>query len=377
MISLLELMQQKLREQIPSDNPNIPIDERFSQTSMIFPDEPIIKFVTDRSLTLARQYCDLPRIKLSQNERDIVRQKSDGIEKQSKNNPKIYNGNHLLVTNVIYDPVENTLYVEVKQAKYSLVASLSDFPQNSPLFSRYPILCKTGVMVPTYLDNAFTEIYLLQRAHPNQLYQFFSVPSGFLEVTNPKMHLNNAFNKCKNFVSYTACKELFEELLDKSGVYPEKFPAIRGLSVRWTTMPDGRITHSTVEFIAPTPLRATPSLMDTVFNNPTAPDNHEHIQGVYKRLSFDSQQHNEDPRAFIKESIRTGYPTGKFLFIPSLLATIAAINDGNGRYPLPSGIPNSRYSLFSSRQLTINPSRPIPCIIENPDGEFLPHSCNR
>lgn len=227
----------------PSDTKQAAInfDKDTTQSSFEFQDPPNVIFVKSAAtLEPADFYDDLPEIMLTAEENDIrLRFVSEEVAK----NTRFYDGNQMVITEVIYDASTNVIYLEAKKVPYSFIVSLSNkkFPKSSTLYQL--TVFKTGVLAPLIARNGTS--LLLQRAALG----LYSVPGGFLEAHDSEKRLN--FYDGKNLVTETAVTELKEEIAGIKGTDELRFgiskTQISAISFRKT----GANPVGTVEFIAP------------------------------------------------------------------------------------------------------------------------------
>lgn len=173
-----------MRKILVAQNKKPPINHTVIQTSFKLPDKPIIKWITNGQAII--KYSELPPIQLS---KEQEKNKSEFIAK-NKDQPKFYNGNHIVVEEVSFEN-NNTLSILAKKTDYATMAALPEVLKNK---------FKIGVIDVIITKDLQT--ILLQR---NDGYKLWSSVSGFLEVKDQGELLKDISLK-------VAKDELIEEL---------------------------------------------------------------------------------------------------------------------------------------------------------------------
>jgi hypothetical protein len=218
-------------------------EDNTTHASFELESEPDIWFFKNLStLEKARYYHELPQIILTPQEehaRQLV------IKEQEATNPRFYDGDKIVLSNLAYDIQQNTLYIEAKKVPFSFILTLNQkrFPKDSKLYQQK--IFKTGVLAPLIINTG--ETFLLQRSSDG----LFSVPGGFLEPQGRKKKLHLARG---NIISNTAYQEIKEEIAGATCEQGKKYqtfyysiPKISAISFRQTN--DQPL--ETIEFIAP------------------------------------------------------------------------------------------------------------------------------
>lgn len=318
-----------LLKHYPSDTKQAAInfDRDTIQSSFEFKEPPHVVFVESTStLKPTDFYDDLPEIPMSAEE-NAARLKV--VEEQVAKNPRFYDGNQMIIADIVYDDSSNTIYVEAKKVPYSFIVTLSNkkFPDDSPLYQLS--LFKTGVLAPLISRNGMS--MLLQRAALG----LYSVPGGFLETHGEEKRLN--FYDGRNLVIETAVTELKEEIAGIKGTSELRFefskPQITSVSFRKTgTNPIG-----TIEFVAPTYADCHSSYLQYVFLTNSAEDAHEHTS-KHELIPLDSQARDELLTKLLTGAISM---PGSSLYLPVALSLTRLENQNSCMMDLPRAIPNS------------------------------------
>lgn len=334
MINLITLWERTLTTQQPPDKRQyadgtsqdaINFDEKTVQSSFAFDKEPNIVFVKKiNSLEPANDYDDLPLIFLTAEEEEI---RLGVVREQLKKNPRFYDGNLMVLTNLFHDDSINTIYLEAKRVPYSFIVALSGrkFAKESHLYQQKYF--KVGVLAPLITLDKMT--VLLQRTQLG----LFSVPGGFLEPGNNKS-LNFKSSKT-NFVTQTASKEIREEVAGIKGSDRLRFeytnPTISAVSLRRTQAnPIG-----TIEFIAPAYANCHSTKLAHFLSNNTAVDAHEHTNR-FEFVPLDASRSD----LLTKKLLESPAMPGAALYLPVALTTARLANQ-NANMPWPRKVSNS------------------------------------
>lgn len=243
----------------------IHFDKNTVLSSFEFQEPPNVVFVKNKTtLEAVTIYDDLPELKLTSDEKAFC---AMIMKKYKKQNPRFYDGLHMIISAVIYDDCSNTIYVEASKAPYSFILAFNHdkFPKDSALYQR--TLFKTGVLAPLVTKDGMTMI-------AERVDGLYSVFSGFLEVANKHDPLN--FSDDRNFVTETAIHEIKEEIAGIKGSDNLRFdyskPNITCVVFRQT----GSDPLGSIDFIAPSNADCHSRYLRHVFLNNLAPDAHEH-----------------------------------------------------------------------------------------------------
>lgn len=114
------LLPEQLKKQSDQVIEQQTLNDKFLQSSFSFKKPPTVKIVGDcHTFTEINTYNELPHVELTEKERLNIEQAYDKIIPKGG-----YDGDQMLVTDVVYDEEKNTVYLEVKQAKYSLLRAI-------------------------------------------------------------------------------------------------------------------------------------------------------------------------------------------------------------------------------------------------------------
>jgi hypothetical protein len=287
--NLAENLKAKLKKkEIKSINP----DDRTIQTTFLFGEKsPEIIFIQDKeTLKSVEQYSDLPAISLNEQEKAIVNEVKLNIEKNGG-----YDGDQLLISDILYDDEKNAIYLKAVKVKYSLLRALS----LNKLTSIDKIsLYKIGVAIPQISKDE--NVVFMERKRDG----FYYTVAGFLEAKNEKQSLGN-------LVLDTAKEELEEELFsDIDNIERDKFLkslikqlTLKGMSVRQTI---GNSIKS-IEFIVENQKNLDIDYLKYIIKNNQAKDRNEHTKDNLV-VSLDSLN-----REITVNKLRTKKPSGWFL----------------------------------------------------------------
>lgn len=258
--------QQALLPKNPVDFSDISMQSRFnfpSGTQIIFTDD-------KKTLKPVVYYNRLPEVSLTEDEQLIVSNISQEI--LSRKSAYNYDGDHLLLSAVLYDPQNNTIYIEAKRAKYSLITALNGkkFPEESPIYEQD--LYGAGCYVPLITNDGYT---LLLQSSKYGGKNFLTV-AGFVQAKEMDTKLLNTDGS--SLVERTAHEELLEEVLWDKEQNPriDLLAPIELSSVCFRKPLGGR---GFVEFIAPVKLDCAHERLIHVVRTNQAPDSREHTGG--------------------------------------------------------------------------------------------------
>lgn len=341
-INLLQLWEQRLvpehrnlRKKKGIDGISSPsLDDRFMQSSFEFPQSPLVRFVYDiKEFKLINYYDQLPEFQMTSRESEALLE----LIVELKKNPKFFDGDQLLVTNMVYDDLENTVYVEAKRAKYSFLRALAlkRFPEDSELYNIK--LYKTGVMSPFITQDNMT--FFFERSRD----KLYSAASGFLEPQGKKKLLNPRLD----LVVSTAIQETLEEILGINGSMRAdvlfSLPQTCSLSIRQT---DGGL--ATAEFVAPIFVKCNSSALRYIIEHNTAKDKDEHTD-EYSIVDL-----NPSKRARAVDFLKSSFP-GHFLYDPMLISASRMANHSTHGHTIPHGLPHTRTSVVPVKSLSSSP----------------------
>lgn len=328
------LNERKLREGKETQSLSVP------QSSFQFDVPPRVVFVKDLHTRKAvTVYGDLPTVPLQPEEKKIYRETLI----QQGENPKFYNGHHILLTGVVYDTATNTIYLEAVRVRYAFLVALTKMKaicaQGSVL--QHKVFFKTGVLAPFISKDQ--KVPIITRRDKLQLR---SVASGFLECFDKASVL-------AGLVPITARKEADEECaLDRFGhrrLDFVGFPAITSISFREGI---SKGTLPTIEFVAPIKVGQDAGFILSVLNSNEAPDADDHLpdSAVIVPVAADER---EAASRFMRQRL-----PGDFLYGPVLHACAAGV-DSERR--LASRIPELSDSRFHSMMMfKPAPEKPVP-----------------
>lgn len=346
-----------LLQNYPSDTKQAAInfDRDTIQSSFEFKEPPHVVFVeSTRTLKPTDFYDDLPEISMSLEE-NAARLKV--VEEQVAKNPRFYDGNQMLIADIVYDDSTNTIYVEAKKVPYSFIVTLSNkkFPDVSVLYQLR--LFKTGVLAPLITRNGMS--MLLQRAALG----LYSVPGGFLETHGEEKRLN--FYDGRNLVIETAESELKEEIVGIKGTNKLRFefskPQITSVSFRKT----GINPIGTIEFVAPTRVNCDSSKLRDVFLTNWAKDAYEHTL-KHEVIPLDSQARDELLSKLLTGCLRM---PGSSLYLPVALSLTRLANQNSCMMDLPRAIPNSSSVAWPLGIFKASPTRSLSLRDKEDDSE--------
>lgn len=314
------------------------LNDKFLQSSFSFKKSPAVRIVGDcHTFTEINTYNELPHVELTEEESFAVKQVHDEIISKGG-----YDGDQMLVTDVVYDEEKNTVYLEVKQARYSLLRAiaLKKLPEGSNLYDMD--FYKTGVMSP-YITRDDNTVFVKREADG-----LYSAASGFLEPKGERKRLNP---KTEDLVRYTAKKESVEEFLGD-----EKYKDLRAnFSIAQITGLSFRKTKSgmgTVEFVAPMFVDCRREQLEEIIKNNRAKDSKEHTN-EYAVVPLDSSA-----RSQAMEFMASDTP-GHFLYCPMLIESARLTNMNTRGDVLPKSVSSSRTSIIPTQYLTPHPHRAL------------------
>lgn len=300
LINLIQLWKQS-RDQTPPEHLNTP------QSSLHFDTPPRIIFLSNlATMTKAFCYQDLPVVLLKPAEQVIYQQKLNTLSYP------LYNGNHILLTNIVYDTVSHTLYLEAVRVDYAFLLALKDMQKlNENASALQRDFFKTGVLAPFITKD--DKVPIMAR---NDKWQLCSVAGGFLECHSLQENLSDLIIK-------TAIREAEEEfVLDKNGQKRFDFassPRITSISFREDFQPGSLCT---MEFIAPVEVNSDADFIVSIMNNNEAQDKHEHITGTATSISIRADERNQAIQ-FLNKHL-----PGNFYYGPVLHACAQHNNSG-------------------------------------------------
>lgn len=264
------------------------------------PENVKIVFIADKKkFTPVFNYEELPEVRLTEEEQEIVHQTAEEIFKQKP--PFNYDGDHILLSGVLYDTEKNTLFIEAKKAKYSLLTGLTrkKFAKESPIWEQD--LYGAGAVVPLITKDGNT--VLLQS---NKFNNFLTV-AGFVQAKEPSTKLMDESTGL-SLIEQTAKEELMEELLADEDLQPridvDKF-SVSTVSFR---KPQGG--RGFVEFFIGAELNCKLAQLERVIQTNVAPDHNEH-SGKYVPIDLNSENRGDVYEKWSKVSPggRDLYPT--------------------------------------------------------------------
>ena len=323
LINLITVWKEGVLPDIISENKN-ELQPWVAQNSFQFDIPPQVIFLKDlNTKTEATYYGDLPTVELQPDEQKIYDQTLIKLKENSK-----YNGKQMLLTDAIYDTVNNILYLEAVRVDYAFLVALENMKEinakNSQL--HHKDFFKTGVLAPFISKD--NNVSIITRKDARKLN---SVAAGFLECDNEDHPLSH-------LITETATKEANEEFVfDETKQSRLDFvgsPTITSISFRNAV--NIKIAP-TIEFIAPIQIKQDADFILSVMNNNKAPHAHEHVPGSTQKVSVDS-----DKREMASEFTRKKLP-GNFLYGPVLHACAIQANPGMLFAPRMSDIANSRF----------------------------------
>ncbi|MDF1759976.1 MAG: hypothetical protein P1U40_05525 [Coxiellaceae bacterium] len=317
-------------------------DSNTRQLTMTFEHPPKVLFVKDPSLELANDYDDLPALALTPDEEATKQAHFETLLKKATDQGRTppYDGNQMLVTDMLYDDSLNRIYVVAVRTSYAFIAAHSS--KKFGLDSRLNELqfFKTGVIAPLIAqDDSLT---LLERAQ----FGLHSGPSGFLEPLPVGGELRLNFEG-GDLISHTATKEIFEEIAgdgtepsheqslghDLSGRrFHYKTPVTTALSVRQTNTS----TFLTAEFIAPTVTHCLSGDLPLFAKDNEAKDAEEHTSN-----SLTVSLRPEHLPKLLSMLYTTDRPFGGPLYTPMILASLRALY--GDKSPMPRCVPGTDY----------------------------------
>jgi len=280
-----------------------PIDDLMIQRTAVFKQRPKVILVTSlKKKRPVRNYTELPKFHLNENETSCVNKISSGLK---------FDGDNILVTDCDYNEHENTLFLQCVQSPYSVIRGLSskDLERDSFYF-------KTGVMSPLICNDQ--AIIFLRR---NDAHKLFSAPAGFLQPINAAkdLMLSNGDNEL-DLVELTVIKELHEELLEGEEEALNKIHLIDrlGLSVRYPT----NYSLPTAELVLPVEVPYSKDELIKIIENNNSQDAEEHT-GEYWVFDYKDR---EAMRASLSE-IGSKKRPGWFLYLPMLKVIFPTLED--------------------------------------------------
>lgn len=301
------------------------LDDKVMQSSFEFPRSPSVRFVRDiKNFNPVDCYDRLPEFDMTARESEVLAE----LLKELKEDPKFFDGDQLLVTNMVYDDQSNIVFIEAKRAKYSFLRALAlrSFPEDSDLYKIH--LYKTGVMSPFITTDDKT--FFLERSRD----KLYSAVSGFLEPKGKRKLLNPK----RDLVVSTALKEILEEVLGTNGSMSAAvlfyLPKICSLSIRQTK--DGL---ATAEFIAPTFVNCHSRHLQHILRHNTAKDRDEHTD-KYAMVDLDPSNRDEAIE-FLKRLL-----PGSFLYSTMLVSAARVGNYGVYGDVVPERLPCSKTSIL-------------------------------
>lgn len=291
--SLENLAGKSIAELIQSNyNPN----DVFIQESFNFQRPPTIVFVKNSiTLEFVQNYSELTEFSISDDERKKV---SAFIESKA-NDKRFYNGDHILLKDIFFDFINNTIYCAAERTDYATLSVLG----NSIAKNFY---YKTGVISPFITSDEKTFIF-----ERNDALKLWSCASGFLQP------INNTI--CDNLILQTAIKESNEEFLWNKDLQPQAagIPVISQLSLRSFHHTDKVLPASpgTLEWIVPMILSQNSQEMKSIIEEKTAPDSHEHTN---EYVEIDLNNLNSILNTWSSNK------AGDFLYKPCIIAALIA-----------------------------------------------------
>jgi len=251
-----------LKKKLKPEKERKNINDKIIQAGFKFEKSPEIKIVKDlKTLKSVETYGNLPDISFTKDEQKVINDIKVGIEKRGG-----YDGNQLLIKGMLYDDDKNTVYLEARRAKYSLLRALGlkKFDENSKLYQL--TLYKTGVLIPQVSKDK--DVVFVERARD----KFYSMAGGFMEAKENKQSLNGMALK-------TAKNELQEEFLSDienkdRDTFLKQFAGnldIKGVSVRQTVGGIG-----TIEFVVENKIDLDTKYLKFIIENNKAKDKKEH-----------------------------------------------------------------------------------------------------
>jgi hypothetical protein len=292
MFDLLEIWKKVLFQEEAAHLPKEPeyYSEDVAATSFDFPHDIKIVFVADKNLTPVLRYDDLPGVNLTKDEEKIVEEKVKEIQaytlklEQTKNSKakQVYDGDHLLIASLLYDPQKKTLFIEARKAKYSLVCCLHKqrFPLNSPVLEQ--ALYGASVVVPLITKDNHTVLFQVKE------FGNFHTVAGRLAVKKNHERLVNPNGS--NLIEHTARLKLMEKLLANKSTKPYQsrisFEQVLKLSTICIRRP--KVGFGWVEFMVPAKLNCQLSKLEYVIQNSAAPNFNE-FSGAYVPFNLDPE----------------------------------------------------------------------------------------
>ncbi len=297
-----------------------------AQSSFQFDASPKVVFVGDsRTQSPAQYYRDLSPVALTSEEQMVY----DEVFFRLSENPKFYNGKHILLTGVMYDTTENTLYLEAVRVDYVFVAALGKIKQINSTGSALQgkTFFKTGVLVPFISSD--DKVTLIARADRLKLN---SVAAGFLECDDDETLLSSLLRT-------TVLKEADEEFAVDGNTGGRRLHFTGGgiASISFRESRDAGAMTPTMEFVVPLQAKEFGTDILGLMNANTASHAYEHIP--YSAWSVPLYR-NE--RLAASQLIKQARP-GSFLYAPVVHACAQRVNHGMPLANQMSGVQSSRF----------------------------------
>jgi hypothetical protein len=271
-VSLLNIWKGSMLEEQRSLLPLVQrnFSDKVMQSSFEFSNNLKMVFVTDK-MTMApiKHYHKLPEVTLTREEQEIAYNISQDILRR----PNGYDGMHILVSDVIYDDVENILYIEAKRTTFSVLCGLNGkFPKDSPIMQQD--LYGMGVLVPLLTNDGHT--ILLQSSKFDK--KNYTTVAGFVQPETRNSSLSHIVEKAAN-------QELMEELLADSQLAP-RIEVQNRLEVSCLSFRKPEGARGFIEFYLPAILKADCQRLIKVVQTNQAPDRYEHT-GVVQAFNLE------------------------------------------------------------------------------------------
>lgn len=280
--------------------------DKVMQSSFEFNENLKIVFIADKTtMRPVKHYHKLPDVMLTDREREIAYYISQDLLRK----PNSYDGMHLLVSDVIYDDIENILYIEAKKTTFSVLCGLNGkFPHDSPIMQQD--LYGIGAVVPLITNDGHT-ILLQSSKYDNKNY---STVRGFVEPDSSNASLSRIVEK-------TAQQELMEELFSDSQLHP-RLELENTLEVTCALFRKPEGSRGFIEFYLPAVVKADYQRLLKVVQTNQAPDRSEHT-GVVQ--DFDLEPGN---RFYTYDRWSAQNPGGKDMY-PLVISQASRIYNRN------------------------------------------------
>lgn len=284
-------------ETLPEKSPIF--DDTIAFSAFALPPKAKIKFVKNmETLEPAVFYSDLQEVELTTEEEAIFQSARERIAKSPP--PYNYDNDYMLVSNILYNHDNNTVFVEAKKAKFSLLSCLrgGKFPKDSNIYKQN--LYGTSAIMPLITEDGYT--VLMERT----AFKNWSSPGGALEPIGAQQTLSDSNNL--SVVENTAIIEAIEELLGKD----ENATELSESRIPFIKMPE--CTHILfrtfknptilpyAEFIVPIELRGKKSDLEHVLQTNCAKDKRDHTQN-YILVPLSSEK-RENALEIVKRNLR-------------------------------------------------------------------------